>query len=409
MFGFFKKKPAPPPEPEVLAPIPPRPAGGGEKFAVAMHRELSKAAPGNLFFSPYSIAAAMTMVQAGASGETREEIETVLGFPGAGDALVEAAGKRSRELASRSEPTKFEKNLLEDAPPDSFGCRLSPVNAIWHQSGYPVKPDFVETLRSRLGADVRPVDFARALDEAVKTVNAWVAKATNDRIRDVLSPGLLHPQTRVLLANAIYFKARWAEPFEERDTKPGPFRLLNGTTVDVPMMANGGFFPSSRDPEIHALRMDYSGGNIAMIVLLPEPGRFERVAASLDADRIEGLVEAMTSQQTVITFPKFRVECGFMLGNALRALGIRRAFGAGDFSRISDEPGFALSDVLHKTYVEVDEKGTEAAAVTIPMLAGSAPPKKIVEFRVDRPFLFLIRDLPTKTTLFLGKIVDPRR
>jgi len=175
------------------------------------------------------------------------------------------------------------------------------------------------------------------------------------------------------------------------------------------MMNHGGHFPSARDPEIHALRMDYSGGNIAMVVLLPEAGMFEKVSSELDAGRIEGLIDAMTSQQSSITFPKFRVECGFMLGRPLQALGIRRAFGAGDFSRISAEPGFCLSDVLHKTYVDVDEKGTEAAAVTIPMMAGSAPPRKIVEFRVDRPFLFLIRDLPTKTTLFLGKVVDPRR
>jgi len=163
----------------------------------------------------------MTMVQAGASGATRGEIETALGFPGAGDALIESAGKLSRELASRSEPTKYEKNLLEDAPPDSFGCHLAPANAIWHQKGYPVQAAFVDSLRSRLGAEVQGVDFAGAMDDAVKTVNAWVAKATRDKIQNVLSPGLLSPLTRVLLANAIYFKARWASPFEEYFTKPG--------------------------------------------------------------------------------------------------------------------------------------------------------------------------------------------
>src|SRR6185295_1498557 len=131
-FGFGKKKAPPPPEKEVLTPIAPKPASGDQAFAAAMYRELAKSSPGNLFFSPYSIATAMTMVQAGASGPTREEIETALGFPGAGEALIEAAGKLSRELASRSEPTKFEQNMLRDAAPDSFGCHLAPANAIWH-------------------------------------------------------------------------------------------------------------------------------------------------------------------------------------------------------------------------------------------------------------------------------------
>jgi serpin B len=212
----------------------------------------------------------------------------------------------------------------------------------------------------------------------------------------------------VLLANAIYFKARWAEEFHEAGTRPQPFRLLNGTSVQVPMMRNGGVFSSARDPEIHALQMDYSGGKIGMVVLLPEPGKFEKVSRDLDAARLEGLIAAMNPQQTELSFPKFRVESSFMLSTPLRALRIVRAFQSGDFSRVSSEPGFFLSEVLHKTYVDVDEKGTEAAAVTMPMMAGSAPPKRLVQFHVDRPFLFVIRDLPTGTPLFMGRVVDPR-
>jgi serpin B len=414
MFGFFKKKPAaerkaddPPP----LSPMPPKAASGDQKFSVALFHELAKAAPGNLFFSPYSVSTALAMVQAGASGRTREEIETALGYPGAGDALIEQAGKRALELAGRSAPTASEKNRLsraEGVTPDSFGCHLSCANAIWHQTGYPVEAAFVEALRRRLGAEVRDVDFAKAPAEAVKIVNDWAAKATRDKIKDVLSPGLLHPMTRVLLANAIYFKARWEEEFHESGTQPKLFHLLNGSTDQVPMMHHGGCFPSVRDNEIHALQMNYSGGQVAMIILLPEPGKFEKVSKELDAGRLEGLMAAMSPSQTQLSMPKFRVESSFMLAAPLRALWIIRAFEKGDFSRISAEPGFFLSEVLHKTFVDVDEKGTEAAAVTIPMLAGSAPPRDLVQFHVDRPFLFLIRDLPTGTPLFLGRVVDPR-
>jgi serpin B len=154
--------------------------------------------------------------------------------------------------------------------------------------------------------------------------------------------------------------------------------------------------------------MTYSGGNIAMIVLLPEAGKFLKVSKELDAARLEGLIAAMEPRQTQLSFPKFRVESNFMLAAPLRALWIIRAFEKGDFSRISSEPGFFLSEVLHKTFVDVDEKGTEAAAVTMPMMAGSAPPRNIVQFHVDRPFLFVIRDLPTGTPLFMGRVVDPR-
>jgi serpin B len=412
MFGFFKKKAPAEPAPEVPSvPILPLVASGDQMFSVALFHELKKVGPGNFFFSPYSIAAALTMVHAGASGRTREEIENALGRPDAGDALVEAAGKLARELASRSEPNAAEKSRLahaEGVTPDSFGCHLALANAIWHQTGYPIEASFVDTLKDRLGAEVRDVDFAKAPEQAVKAVNDWVAKATRDKIKDVLSPGLLHPMTRVLLANAIYFKARWQEQFIDGLTRPEPFRLLDGGSAQVPMMHNGGHFAYARDRELQALQLPYSGGNLAMIVLLPDAGKFEKVVKELNGSHLEGLIAAMEPRQTQLSLPKFRVESAFMLASPLRALWIIRAFERGDFSRVSPEPGFFLSEVLHKTFVDVDEKGTEAAAVTIPMLAGSAPPRDLVQFHVDRPFLFLIRDLPTGTPLFMGRVVDPR-
>jgi serpin B len=411
MFDFFKKKAPPEPAQPPSAPILPKVASGDQLFSVALFHELRKTASENLFFSPYSVAAALAMVHAGASGRTREEIENALGRPGAGDELVQAAGTLARALASRSEPTAAEKSRLahaEGVTPDSFGCHLSIANAIWHQTGYPIEAEFVETLKGRLGAEIRDVDFAKAADEAVKVVNDWVAAATRDKIRNVLSPGLLHPMTRVLLANAIYFKARWEEPFFEGGTKPEPFHLLNGGAVPVPMMHNGGCFATARHRELQALQLPYSGGNLAMVVLLPDAGTFERVVKELNASHLEGLFAAMEPRQTQLSLPKFRVESSFMLAAPLRALWIIRAFEKGDFSRVSSEPGFFLSEVLHKTFVDVDEKGTEAAAVTMPMLAGSALPRDIVQFHVDRPFLFIIRDLPTGTPLFMGRVVDPR-
>jgi serpin B len=411
MFDFFKKKAAEPAPEAPAAPVLPKVASGDQLFSVALYHELQKIGPQNLFFSPYSIAAALSMVHAGASGRTREEIENALGRPGAGETLVEAAGKLARELAGRSEPTPAEKERLahaEGVTPDSWGCHLSIANALWHQTGYPIEPSFVETLQSRLGSEIRAVDFAQAPDEAVTAINRWVAQATRDKIKDVLSSGRLHPMTRVLLANAIYFKARWQEPFVDGATRPEPFHLLSGSSVPVPMMHQGGRFASARHRELHALQLPYSGGKLSMIVLLPDKGKFEQVSRELNASHLEGVFAAMEPRQTQLSLPKFRVESTFMLAAPLRALWVIRAFEKGDFSRVSPEPGFFLSEVIHKTFVDVDEKGTEAAAVTLPMLAGSAPPRELVQFHVDRPFLFVIRDLPTGTPLFMGRVVDPR-
>jgi serpin B len=280
---------------------------------------------------------------------------------------------------------------------------------MWRQSGYAVRPEFVETLRSRLGADVREADFQKAPAAAVKAVNAWAAQATRDRIREVLQEKQLDPQTRVLLANAIYFKARWEHEFSDGVTRPAPFHLLDGSKIHVPTMQDMGYRLSARDGAIHALQLPYTGGALAMIVLLPDAGKLDQIERELDGPRLDRLLQSMKNQQTEIAMPKFRVESSFLLKSTLQAMGLATAFTPqADFSRVSSEPGFALTEVIHKTFVDVNERGTEAAAVTVPMAAGSAPPRKVVEFRVDRPFLFAIRDLPTKTTVFMGRVVDPR-
>jgi serine protease inhibitor len=376
-------------------------------FETDLYRRLA-AQPGNLFFSPYGVAAALALVHGGAEGATRKELEKTLGHADP----VETFGALGRELARRSEPTAREKRNLEwmkDVPADTFGCHLSVANAMWRQTGYAVKPEFVETLKSRLGAEMNEADFQRSPAEAVKAVNAWAARATRDRIKDVLQEKQLDPQTRVLLANAIYFKARWEHEFSEGVTRPAPFHLLDGVRIHVSTMHDMGYRLSARDGALHALQLPYSGGALAMIVLLPDAGKLDQVERELDGPRMDGLVQSMKNQQTEVAMPKFRVESSFLLKAPLQALGLATAFTPqADFSRISTEPGFALTEVIHKTFVDVNERGTEAAAVTVPMAAGSAPPKKVVEFRVDRPFLFAIRDLPTKTTLFLGRVVDPR-
>jgi len=372
-------------------------------FDASLYRLLAEK-PGNLFFSPYSIAAALSMVRAGAAGKTKEEFAKVLGSVDYG-----ALGK---ELARRSEPTPVQLNHLkyiEGVTPDIYACHLTVANALWRQKGYPMQPAYVEALRSGMGADIGEVDFRGARKAAVQAINDWAAKATRDKIKNVLSENLVDDLTRVILANAIYFKARWEDEFSEYGTEPRPFTLLDGKKVNVPTMMSLGRRGTAKDDKVLSLLLPYSGDKLAMLVLLPDPGALAQVEKELNDAQLERLVAGMKSNMTEVTLPKFKIESSFQLKAPLQALGLASAFSPGaDFSGVSTELGFALSEVLHKTYVDVNEKGIEAAAVTMPMAAGSAPPKKNVEFKADRPFLFVIRDLPTKTTLFMGRVVDPR-
>jgi serpin B len=373
-------------------------------FALDLFRRVAK--PGsNCFLSPYSIAAALGMVGAGAVGPTRDDFGRVLGVR---DPLATFSAL-GRELAKRAEPSPRERRSLPRRPTDTdeLGCRLTIANALWHQRGYPIAPAFVSALDRQLGAEVHGTDFAAG--DAVRDINAWAAKATRDRIREVVSS--LPPLTRVVVANAIHFKARWSQQFGELATRPEPFHLLDGSRVDVPTMHGGGLLHYARDSELQVIELPYVGDVISMLVLVPDAGGLADAERTLDAARLERILKAFTRRIVQLAMPRFRVEASYQLRSALEALGLARAFAAdADFSGISPEPGFCIDDVIHRTYVDVDEHGTEAAAVTMPLMEGSAPrpPRDIVKLAVDRPFLFAIRDAPTQTILFIGKIVDPR-
>jgi serpin B len=348
--------------------------------ALDLYRAVARA-PGNVFVSPHGVATALAMVAAGARGRTRDELAQLLGAPDP-VARYEALG---RELAERNQH-----------------CMLEIANALWHQRGYPIEPDFVAALETRLGATARDVDFAGDSAGAVRAINAWAAAATHERIRDIVDR--LPELTRVIVANAIYFKARWAKQFDAHWTRPAAFTTASGERVAVPTMHETSYFRYARAGAAHAIELPYSAGVIAMLIVVPDVGAFADVECALDFDRW-----ALAPRMVALALPKFRVESTYRLREPLREVGMVAAFtGAADFSAISREPGFAMSEVLHKTYVDVDEHGTEAAAVTMPVLEGSAPPRDILELRIDRPFLFAIRDVPTGTILFVGRVEDPR-
>jgi serpin B len=255
---------------------------------------------------------------------------------------------------------------------------------------------------------LRVLDFAGAPEESRVTINDWVSEETEGKIENLIPQGAIDPLTRLVLTNAIYFNAAWANPFEKDATQDGPFTLLDGSQVTVPMMRQTESFGYTRGEGYQAVELPYDGREMSMVILLPDRDGFEPFEDSLDAERVQAIVEDLEYGQVVLTMPKFEFDSGFSLKEALIAMGMPAAFSGGaDFSGMTGDRALSIADVIHKAFVSVDEEGTEAAAATAVVMVESAMPGQPVEVTIDCPFIFLIRDIETGAILFVGRVVDP--
>jgi serpin B len=366
---------------------------GNSAFAFDLYQQIRKE-EGNIFYSPYSISLALAMTYAGARGETEKQMAETLHFDLPQDRLHPAFNKLDTELASRQESSDSE---------DEDDFRLNVANAIWGQKGYEWLPDFLDTLAQNYGAGLRIVDFLRANEESRQTINQWVSDQTEERIKELIAEGDLDPGTALVLTNAIYFKARWFSPFQESATHDGQFNLLDGSTVTVPMMKQSMSFGYAEGSDYQAVELMYRGGDFSMVVLLPQAGEFEEFEASLDAPKVEEIIGKLEKDIVILSMPKFSYDTGLRLEKTLADMGMPNAFGNADFSGIAPNTDLYITNAAHKAFVSVDEKGTEAAAATWVAVAGLSAN----EFTMDRPFIFLIRDIPTGTILFLGRVLNP--
>jgi serpin B len=280
------------------------------------------------------------------------------------------------------------------------------VNATWGQAGYSFLPAYLDTLALSYDAGLRILDFMADPEAARATINAWVSAETADRIRDLLQPGTILPTTRLVLTNAIYFSAAWAEPFPKTATREGDFHLLDGSVVKAPLMSHRADFGYAAGDGYEAVELLYDGKELSMVVLLPAEGRFEEFEASLDAPKLTGILAALLPRDIQLTMPRFSSESELGLVETLRALGMSDAFtpGVADFSGIDGTRDLFISGVVHKAFVSVDEDGTEAAAATAVIIGIVSVPQPV---RADRPFIFLVRDIPTGAILFLGRVLSP--
>jgi len=370
-------------------------AKGGNAFAVDLYAKLREQ-KGNLFFSPYSISSALAMTYAGARGNTATQMAKVLHFDIEPDKLHAAYGALTGSLNAAGKAGDF---------------ALSVANALWAQKGYAFLPDFLSLVEKSYDAKVMEADFQGNAEGSRKTINRWVERQTRDKIQDLIPQGVLNAMTRLVLTNAVYFKGNWVHPFKDRATSDGPFTLLGGDKVETPMMHQAERFGYLDTDEFQALEMPYKGGMLAMAVFLPKKADglpdFEK---SLTADGLEAWLSKLSRQEVIVTFPKFKTTSAFSLGDPLKAMGMADAFsGAADFSGMSTQERFFIQAALHKAFVDVNERGTEAAAATAVIMGATAmPPRPKPVFTADHPFLFLIRDTRSGTILFLGRVMNPK-
>ena len=383
---------------------------GNSAFAFDLYQALREE-DGNLLYSPHSISLALAMVYAGARGETAQQMADTLHFILPEERLHPAYSDLGEELAQRGKGRELLVMQPEGDPvkENIEGFRLSIVNALWGQEGYEFLNGYLDLVERYYGGGLKILNFIDEPEPSRLEINKWASEQTEGRIQNLLPPGVITPLTRLILTNAIYFKARWENEFSERMTQDDTFYLLDGNTVTVPMMHQKTRFAYAEGGDFQAVRLPYLGGEIAMVVLLPREGRFQAFEGLLELNKLNDIIGDMAVREVRLALPKFEFEADYRLGKTLSDLGMPAAFsyGLADFSGMDGNRELFISSVIHKTFVSVDEEGTEAAAVTAIPMMGSPPPSGPVDFTANRPFIFLIRDIETGAILFIGRVLNP--
>ena len=371
---------------------------GNSAFAFELYKALREV-EGNLFYSPYSISLALAMTYAGARDETAQQMADALHFLLGQEKLNPTFNWLDAELAKRGEGAEGK---------DGEGFRLNIVNAIWGQKDYEFLSDFIDVLAENYGAGLRILDFITETEKSRLTINDWVSDQTEGRIEDLIPQGAIDALTRLVLTNAIYFNAAWENPFDKKMTADGPFYLLDGGQVIVPMMKQTESFSYTEGEGYQAVELLYDGDELSMVILLPEAGQFEAFAEGLQAQQVDAIINDLQDTRVTLTMPRFELDSEFSLKDTLAGMGMPIAFsGDADFSGMTGNQELSISDVVHKAFVAVDEAGTEAAAATSVIIKLTAVPEPPVEVTIDRPFIFLIRDIETGAILFIGRVMNP--
>jgi serpin B len=373
---------------------------GNNAFAVDLYSRLRNQ-DGNLFFSPASVSTALAMAYAGARGDTADEMAQTLHFTLAAERLHPAMGALLADL---------------NAPHDGYQLRVA--NALWAQQDDRILPEFLQLNRTDYGAAFIRVDFKGDGEAARLTINRWVERKTEDKVKNLLQPGVLNSYTRLVLTDTVYFKSYWQTQFKKRETEDGDFILSPIRRVTAPMMHQSGGFNYLKGDAFRALEIPFQSGETSLIVFLPDKNDgLNDLERSLTASNLrQWLGQLRPVPKVILTMPRFKVAQDFELRETLGKLGIQKAFelGVADFSGITGNRKLFVSAMIHKAFIDVNEEGTEAAATTEAFgVAGmeglGAPEEPPIPFTVDHPFLFLIRDNRSGGILFMGRVTDPTK
>jgi serpin B len=388
MFGLPGRNGGTPgqPDPAVL--------DGQNAFALDLYARL-RGEEGNLFFSPYSISTALGMTYAGARGDTAAEMAKTLHFPADAEKLHASNAALLGQLSGDGKDRGFQLNV---------------ANALWGQKGHPFLNPFLTLVRDRYRAGLSELDFAGNAEEARKTINTWVEKKTQDKIKDLLPEGSVDALTRLVLTNAIYFKGDWASPFNKQATREGRFMTASAEAVKVPMMHQTSNFGYLDGGTFQALEMPYQGKELSMLVLLPKKADgLAELEKTVTIDNLKGWVGKLRPTKVQAALPKFKMTKRFSMKQVLAEMGMPLAFrDQADFSGMDGSRELRITGVFHKAFVDVNEEGTEAAAATGVVVGVRSAPAKLPSFVADHPFVFLIRDQRSGSILFMGRVADPR-
>ncbi|MEN3185262.1 MAG: serpin family protein [Atribacterota bacterium] len=365
---------------------------GINEFGVLLLQELWEEKEENLFLSPVGIEMALSMAAAGARGKTQEEMLSVMGFSGIPPETI-----RENNL-----------NLVKMLNGTSSRVEVRTANSLWARAGIPLYESFLSDIVRYYQAKVETVDF---VDPAtLAQINQWVQQATHSKIDRILNQ--ISQDAILVLLNAIYFKGKWLYPFDPQKTQPLPFFLLSGGTKDLPTMWQKGKFRYTENDRLQAIRLPYGDQSFSMYIILPrEMDGVEELLHSLRVSDLEGIIQRMSEQQGELYLPRFTITFEAVLNEVLKNAGIQDAFDEmnANFSGMLPIPPVAyISEVKHKSVLEITEEGTEAAAATsVTIILTAAPPEEPFVMRLDHPFLLCIRDERNGLFLFVGVVIDP--
>ncbi len=342
----------------------------------------------NFFISPLSVSMALAMTLNGAAGQTYADMQKTLGLQGLSNGEIDKS---------------YEDLIAQFAALDpSVTFRIA--NSIWYRNTFPVIDSFLTVNSTYFDAAVKPLDFNAA--DAADVINQWVSGKTGGKIPSIISPPIDHT-AMLYLINALYFNGIWMYAFDPANTEPRPFHLLDSSVVNVPTMAVGDTLNYYSDNLFRVVELPYGKGDYSMLVLLPKP-TFAAAEASLNQNEVDGIINGLAPRDVNVLLPKFKLTYETSLIPILKKMGMGIAFGGGaDFSRINASVPLEITEVLHKAYVDVNEKGTEAAAVTVVGIGLTAVEPVPINFTVDKPFIFLIKENHDNTIMFMGAVVNP--